>query len=101
MFTFEMLKGICVGVILASLTVILSRPAPILELNAPSQVSLTNGLLVTDLNYDRLSPIPTLSLKKGKELVLHHAIRRVEMEDGSSGIRIILMMEPTRKMQFI
>jgi hypothetical protein len=88
----SLLKGIGIGLLAASVVTLINKPAPVLEVQAPKVP--TESIVYKDIYYNQFSPMPEVHIRtKYGEKVLHHAVRRVKMDDGESGLRLVMWVK--------
>jgi hypothetical protein len=88
----SLLKGIGIGLLAASVVTLMNKPAPVLEIKAPRVHA--ESIVYKDIYYNQFSPMPEvhISTEHGED-VLHHAVRRVKMDDGESGLRLVMWVK--------
>tara|TARA_Y100000310_G_scaffold345213_1_gene462751 strand:- start:3685 stop:3969 length:285 start_codon:yes stop_codon:yes gene_type:complete len=84
------LGGIGVGLVMASAVLFLARPAPVIDIPKVGD----GGAQLVEFSYSKYKPLPKLNLlERDKRDYIHSSVRRVEMDDGSSGVRIVVLFK--------
>lgn len=85
------LRGFAVGLIVASGLLVLTKPAPVLNLEPK------NDLVTAEFQYSRFMPLPEVVISgKERDEPIYKKLKRITMDDGEPGVRLVVLFNESK-----
>lgn len=93
-------KGIGVGLLMASCGIYVSSPGQSVVISASDVGNVHGELVTTEFPYSRFKKLPSIIFDGETEELVHHAVKRVTLEDGRSGVKVITLKKVSGPEQY-